>query len=176
MNFVRALAFLSVFALAACGRTEQQVATPQEPGPNAVGFYCGMTIKEHKGPKGQIVAKGSPVPVWFSSVKDALTYVDQDIVSEAQIVGFWVNDMATGSWEKPAPGSWIEARSAWYVVGSSKDSSMGGSEAVPFKDQAAANAFAKAFGGKVVDYASARREVAAVSGQDAKGLGGQGKS
>jgi copper chaperone NosL len=149
--------FLFGLGLAACGRQETIVAVPREPGPNAAGYFCQMTLSEHKGPKGQILPKGWTEPLWFSSVRDALTYVEQEIVSDREIAGFWVNDMAQGTWEKPAPGSWIEAASALYVIGSSKASGMGGSEAVPFKDRSAAEAFAKVHGGEVAGYADARR-------------------
>ena len=153
------LALLSL-VLAACGRGEEVAAIPREPGPDAIGHYCRMTLKEHKGPKGQILPKGWNDPIWFSSIRDALTYVEQDIVSDREISGFWVNDMAQGTWEVPARGSWIEAKTAWYVVGSTKSSGMGGSEAVPFKEQAAAAAFANDNGGRVTDYMSARRAMA----------------
>jgi copper chaperone NosL len=152
------LPLLVILALVGCGRGDEQVAQPREPGPDAVGYFCGMTLKEHKGPKGQILPKGWKDPLWFSSVRDALTYVEQEIVSEREMAGFWVNDMGAGTWDAPAPGSWIEAKSAWYVVGSTKSSGMGGAEAAPFKERGAADAFAKAFGGQVADYATARRQ------------------
>lgn len=151
---------LACAALTACNTSEEQIASPREPDSHAVGYYCRMTLKEHTGPKGQILPKGSKDPLWFSSVRDALTYVEQDIVSDREFAGFWVNDMAQGTWEKPAPGSWIDARTAWYVVGSSKISAMGGNEAVPFKLRDAADAFAKDNGGHVTDYRAARREIA----------------
>jgi copper chaperone NosL len=157
MNLLRSISMLSVFVLSGCGGEPEKVALPREPGPGAIGHYCRMTLAEHKGPKGQILPRGWEEPVWFSSVRDALTYVEQDIVSERELAGFWVNDMAQGTWDKPAPGSWIDARAAWFVVGSSKSSGMGGREAVPFKERGPAEAFAKANGGEVVDYAQARR-------------------
>jgi copper chaperone NosL len=148
--------------LAACNKGAEQVASPREPDSNAVGYYCRMALKEHQGPKGQILPRGLKDPLWFSSVRDALTYVEQDIVSDREISGFWVNDMAQGTWEKPAPGSWIDARTAWYVVGSSKMSAMGGNEAVPFQSHDSAEAFAKDNGGHVSNYTTARREIAEV--------------
>jgi copper chaperone NosL len=160
MSLRPALLLMACLSLAGCGRGEELIATPREPGSNAIGYYCRMTLNEHKGPKGQILPKGWKDPLWFSSVRDALTYVEQDIVSDREMAGFWVNDMAKGTWDAPAPGSWIDARSAWYVTGSTKISAMGGSEAVPFKDRSAADAFAKDNGGHVADYLTARREVA----------------
>jgi copper chaperone NosL len=156
------LAALSLLlALAACGETTVAVAPqPREPDANSIGFYCRMTLGEHTGPKGQILLKGWVDPFWFSSVRDALTYVAQDLVSEREMAGIWVNDMAQGTWEKPAPGSWIDARAAWYVVGSRRTAAMGGAEAVPFRERSAADDFMARHGGQIADYASALRYVA----------------
>jgi copper chaperone NosL len=152
---------LTCAALAACDQnSEAVVAFPREPDSHVTGYYCRMTLSEHPGPKGQLLLKGSADPLWFSSVRDALTYIEQDLTSESAIAGFWVNDMAQGTWEKPAPGSWIGATSAWYVLGSGKTASMGGGEAVPFKERAQAEAFVREFGGSTGDYRAARREVA----------------
>lgn len=161
MTGLRALTAGLCLALAACGQGEQKVAAaPREPGPDATGFYCSMRLNEHQGPKGQILLRGVEEPFWFSSVRDALTYVGEDLVSERDLAGFWVNDMAEGSWQAPAPGSWIDARTAWFVVGSKRESAMGGSEAVPFKNRAAAERFAAAEGGHVADYDAVRRALA----------------
>jgi copper chaperone NosL len=159
-----AIVLLTLLALAGCRGGDEIAAAPREPGPDAVGYYCRMTLKEHKGPKGQILAKGSSEPLWFSSVRDALTYVEQEIVSERELAGFWVNDIGAGPYDDPVPGTWIDAKAAWYVVGSKKISAMGGEEAVPFKERSAAEAFSKGYGGRVVDYLAARREVAEASG------------
>lgn len=160
------LAIAAALALAACSETPTQVATPEEPGREATGFYCGMLITEHQGPKGQIQL-ASPLPrLWFSSVRDALTYAEQEVANEGEIAGFWVNDMSKGTWEKPAPGAWVEASKAFYVIGSKKASSMGGAEAVPFAVRTDAEAFATEFGGHVADYPTARREIISHTGDD----------
>jgi copper chaperone NosL len=150
---------LLCLALISCGRDEQIAAVPREPTANATGYYCGMALKEHKGPKGQILLRGMNEPLWFPSVREALNYVEQDLTNERELAGFWVNDMAQGTWETPAPGSWIDARTAWFVIGSRKAATMGGDEAIPFKDRIAAEDFVKDQGGRVTDYNSARREI-----------------
>lgn len=146
--------------LAACSKEVTVAEKPQEPGPNAVGFYCRMNLAEHQGPKGQVLLKGWKDPLWFSSVRDALTYAQSEVVSEKEIAAFWVNDMAKGTWEKPAPGSWVEAKIAHYVVGSAKSSGMGGIEAVPFRELNAAKDFARLNGGSVADYSGALHSIA----------------
>jgi copper chaperone NosL len=160
MSAVRLLVIATVLLLSACGNEQQQAALPREPDANAIGFFCRMGLAEHTGPKGQILPKGWTVPLWFSSVRDALTYAETEVFSEREMAGFWVNDMGQGTWQKPAPGAWVAAQAAWYVVESRMASGMGGSEAVPFKDKSAAEAFAKAQGGRVVDYAVAKRSMA----------------
>jgi len=164
---------LLCLALIACRRDEQLAAVPREPTANATGYYCGMGLKEHKGPKGQILLRGMSEPLWFSSVREALNYVEQDLTNEKELAGFWVNDMAQGTWDAPAPGSWIDARAAWFVIGSRKSATMGGGEAIPFKDRIAAEYFAKDQGGWVVDYDSARREI--INAPMADGVTGAGE-
>lgn len=146
-----------LFAVAGCGEQETNVvASPREPDSRASGYYCGMTLAEHTGSYGQLLLKGWPEPLWFSSVRDALTYVGQDLVNENEIVGFWVNDMSAGPWAKPAPGTWIDAKTASYVVGSRKMTTMGPRDIVPFKERDKAESFTKEFGGKIVSYAQVR--------------------
>ena len=57
----------------------------------------------------------------------------------------------------PAPGAWIEAEKAFYVVGSSKMGSMGEKEAVPFAKQEAAAQFAVQYGGEVLDFEATKK-------------------
>lgn len=166
------LALVLLILLAACSREALVASKPREPGPDAIGFYCRMTLAEHQGPKGQVLLKGWKGPLWFSSVRDALTYAQSEVVSDTEIAGFWVNDMGQGTWEKPAPGAWVEAKAAYYVVGSTKSSAMGGIETVPFRHRDAAQAFAEQNGGAVSDYAGALHSIAEEARQDGAGGGG----
>ena len=160
MRTYRAAALSLCLLVASCGESKVAVAPqPREPDSHAIGYYCHMTLKEHVGPKGQVLLKGSTIPLWFTSVRDALTYAEQDL-NESELAGFWVNDMGQGSWAHPAPGSWIEAKSAFYVLASSKAAAMGGNEAVPFKKRAEAETFVRQFGGHITDYGAALKEVA----------------
>jgi copper chaperone NosL len=161
MNALRLAVLGLLLIFCGCGQSTVAVAPqPREPDSHAIGYYCRMTLTEHLGPKGQILLKGWDAPLWFTSVHDAFTYIAQDLVNENELAAFWVNDMGQGTWEKPAPGSWIEAKNAFYVIESQKSASMGGNEAVPFKERARAQAFAKEFGGRIVDYHAARASIA----------------
>jgi copper chaperone NosL len=169
MTALKLLAIVAVSMLCGCGSAEQQVAKPREPDANSVGFFCRMGLTEHVGPKAQILPKGWKDPLWFSSVRDALTYAETEVVSEREMAGFWVNDMEQGTWEKPAPGAWVAAQEAWYVIESRMASGMGGGEAVPFKDKRRAQVFANENGGQIVDYEEAKRSI--VSGVSAESAG-----
>lgn len=169
MNVLKLLCAGSICVLAACGQENATSAAPREPDKTSVGFFCRMGIAEHKGPKGQILPRGWSEPLWFSSVRDALTYAETEVVSENEMAGFWVSDMGKGTWDKPEPGAWVGAQSAWYVIESPVTAGMGGAEAVPFKERGKAEAFAAARGGRVVDYAEAKRSVATGGARESEG-------
>ena len=49
----------------------------------------------------------------------------------------------------PGADNWIDARNAWYVLGSERSGGMGAPETVPFSTKVAAESFAKQHGGTV---------------------------
>jgi copper chaperone NosL len=144
-------AFLLAASLTACGDAEVAEAPPPAEVPGDVtGYYCGMLLSEHGGPKGQIHLRSRDEPVWFSSVRDtvAFTLLEEE---PKDIAAIYVNDMGRAqNWEQPEPGTWIDARSAWFVIESRRVGGMGLPEAVPFGTEAAAISFAAQNGGRVV--------------------------
>lgn len=153
-----ALAFLAAIAilpLTAC--EEEQVAELPPPAQitrAATGYYCSMTVIDHKGPKGQIILESQAEPLWFTAVRDTIAFTL--LPEEAKdIVAIYVTDMGRAKeWDHPEQdGPWIEARFAWYVIGSNKRGGMGAPEAVPFGSQEAANAFTAEHGGQVYAFA-----------------------
>lgn len=146
---------LAALMLSACN---EQVVKQAPPPPHAltasaIGNYCGMNVLEHPGPKAQIILASRIEPVWFSSARDALSFT---MLPEEpkDILAIYVSDMAKAtSWDKPGAENWIEARSAFFVVGSRMKSGMGADEAVPFSDRAAAETFAGENGGRVTTFA-----------------------
>lgn len=135
-------------ALAACEPDAEKPA-PHTLTDAAIGRYCGMMLTEHEGPKGQILLKGVDEPVWFSSARDTLAFT---LLPEEpkDIAAIYVTDMgAAPSWAEPGVDNWTDAKTASFVIGSDAQSGMGGAEAVPFADKAAAQAFARDHGGEV---------------------------
>jgi len=127
---------------------------PREVGGAASGRYCGMPLAEHPGPKAQIFLKSAPdKPVWFVSVSDAVAFT---LLPEEpkDVAAIYVNDMArAANWDQPEAGTWVEARQAWFVIGSRRKGGMGAPEAIPFGEEKAAAAFREAQGGQIVRFA-----------------------
>jgi copper chaperone NosL len=142
---------LAMLVLAACDKAAPAAAppAPAEVTDDATGYYCGMLLADHEGPKGQIHLASRKAPIWFSSVRDTIAFLR--LPEEARdVTAVYVNDMGRARhWEQPEAGTWVEARSAWFVVDSAMRSGMGAKEAVPFGTQAAAEAFRARHGGRV---------------------------
>ena len=89
--------------LAGCGerQTAEAPPPPHELTAAAIGYYCGMTLLEHAGPKAQIILASRSEPVWFSSARDAFSFT---MLPEEpkDIRAIYVSDMAKApSWDNP---------------------------------------------------------------------------
>jgi copper chaperone NosL len=151
----------ALLLVAACDDGDKAAANPPPPATltrEAVGHYCNMALLEHPGPKGQIILRGDNRPVWFSSARDTVAFTLLGEESKA-FRAIYVSDMARAeSWENPGATSWVEARQAWFVLGSDRRGGMGAEEAVPFSDRAAAGRFAAEHGGRVLRMAELPRD------------------
>jgi copper chaperone NosL len=148
------LASLGLLSLAACARGSP---TAEEPPPRettdaSVAQFCGMSLAEHGGPKGQIFIRGLHDPYWFATVRDAFAFLFLPEMPKA-VSAIYVNDMAKAkNWDQPEAGTWVDARKASYVIESRRRSGMGTEEAIPFGDAGAARRFADSNGGRVVSF------------------------
>jgi len=139
--------------LVACGEDAVQA----KPEPIALtrqdtGYFCGMIVADHTGPKSQIILRGDiSRPLWFTTARDGVAF--QRLPEESRpIHAFYVSAVDLGGWEHPELdlSHMIEAGVAWFVIGSEKLGSMGAPETIPFADRDAARAFAEDFGGEVL--------------------------
>ena len=69
------LAGLYCALLVACGA---EVAGPK-PAPvdltrEDTGYFCGMIVADHSGPKSQILLKGPHEPLWFTTARDGVAF------------------------------------------------------------------------------------------------------
>lgn len=153
-------ALAAALALAACSKEEAAVPPPHRTEAGATGYYCGMLLTEHPGPKGQILLKSRQDPVWFTSVRDTFTFLALP-EEPKDVTAVYVSDMGrAASWEQPGDDNWIAARRAVYVLGSDREGGMGGPEAVPFADEAAARSFIGEHGGRIAGFDEAKAAIA----------------
>ncbi|MEZ0245313.1 MAG: nitrous oxide reductase accessory protein NosL [Methylophilaceae bacterium] len=160
MNFTRlALALSLAAALVACSKPEAAV----QPLAIQTGTACsmdGMILADFPGPKGQI-HYASGAPDFFCDTTEMFSiYLQPE--QQKRITGIFTQDMAKTDWEKPED-NWIDAKKAWFVVGSNKHGSMGPTIAT-FAEQAPADSFAKQYGGKVVKFDQVTPEMVDLTG------------
>jgi copper chaperone NosL len=147
----RIMLVLLVTTLAACSVEE----TAERPDPQtltreAIGYFCGMIVADHAGPKGQVILRGKPAALWFSSVRDTLAFTR--LPEETTLVGaVYVTDLSRASdWSHSGDEAWIDIHEAIYVVGGRRRGGMGAPEVAPFSIRSDAETFASHFGGALM--------------------------
>lgn len=134
--------------LGGCGRSQDTVelARPAEIDRDTVCALDGMLLADYPGPKAQIHYAGSTGPEFHCDLAE-MFHLWLNPESVRQVRAMYVQDMGAADWDAPE-GHWIEARSAWYVYGSSRHGAMGPAIA-SFASEAGARKFAGEFGGTV---------------------------
>jgi copper chaperone NosL len=149
---------LSLCLLVSCSETVSvDIPSPQELTRDAIGYYCQMTVVEHKGPKGQIILNDQDEPLWFTSVRDTIAFTV--LPGEPKnIAAIYVTDIGLASWDSPEINTWVDGHKAWYVVNSDRTGGMGAPEMVPFSKKEDAVQFVSQHGGEVIDFNSIPRD------------------
>ena len=155
------LAALPLSLLQGCSPSEDKPPAPAEIQAGASCDLDGMLLSDYPGPKGQIYYVGEPKVSWFCDTVELLSTL---LAPEQQrsVRAAYVQDMAKADWDQPR-GHWMDARQAWYVLGSRRQGSMGPTLA-SLGSEAAAQAFAAQHGGRVLPYAQIRPEMVDLSG------------
>jgi len=156
-------ATLVLTSLIACTDNEKQAqvihqAVAMESGDEC--HLCGMLITRFDGPKGEVFRKELGDKVFkFCSTLDMFSYY-LDPENKRNVAQMYVHDMSKMPWGSDSIDDkyFIDAKIAWYVSGSEKTGAMGKTLA-SFSAQKDAEAFAKAFGGKVVRLADINFDV-----------------
>jgi copper chaperone NosL len=116
---------------------------------------CGMLISHFDGPKGELFRKGITEADGnkvhkFCSTRDMFSfYLDPE--NKRNVTTVLVHDMSKSPWNAPNDDYFIDARNAWFVVGSSKRGAMGDTLA-SFSLKNDADEFADEFGGNVFNF------------------------
>jgi copper chaperone NosL len=158
-----ALAAFGTLGLVGCSRdgTDAGSAVAADFGADASCALDGMLLAEYPGPKGQLLVAGASQPEWYCDTLELLNLLLQP-EQVRKLRGAWVQDMGRADWDLPR-GHWVDARQAFYVLGSRRKGSMGAT-AVSFADAAAAQAFQAQHGGRVLTLADIRPEMIDLSG------------
>ncbi len=112
---------------------------------------CGMLITRFDGPKGEVFRKEQGDTVFkFCSTRDMFSYY-LDPENKRNVSQMLVHDMSKMPWETIDDEYFIDAKIAWYVVGSKKTGAMGKTLA-SFGEKLDAQAFADEFEGMVLSF------------------------
>lgn len=145
---------LSVW-LTACSDENSSTAVEELHGPVAFEtgdecHVCGMIITEYPGAKAQIIPSRDKITHKFCSTQDMLSWwlqpENQHLKAE-----IYVHDIAKTPWSQPQDEHLIDARNAWFVVGSSLQGAMGPSLAT-YSDLEVAESVVVAKGGRVLSW------------------------
>ncbi|MBB4844198.1 copper chaperone NosL [Paucibacter oligotrophus] len=156
------LCALFTLGLLACGRPDEaKVAAAAEIDGATSCELDGMLLADYPGPKAQIHYAGQAAPSFFCDTVELLnTLLAPEQVRAVKIA--YVQDMGSADWDQPR-GNWIDAKTAIYVLGSSRHGSMGPTVA-SFSKEADAKAFAAKWGGKPLRFAEITRDMVDLSG------------
>ncbi len=141
---------LMLTALTGCNEEKTLVLSAQQTRAIESGdecHLCGMIIGNFGGPKGQLFVRGQQQTKKFCSTRDMFAFL-LDPEHSHNIESVFVHDMAVTPWDKPEDDTYIDARQAWYVVGSDRKGAMGPTLA-SFADQQAAATFAATYHGQL---------------------------
>ena len=159
----RAAAVALALVTIACGATGGAGAPPA-PREIAGGTECsldGMLLGDYPGPKAQIHYAGVEHPAYFCDMVEMFrTYLKPEQVRAVRAL--YVQDMGKAAWDEPR-GHWIDARAAFFVVGSRRHGSMGPTIA-SFAAKADADRFSADYGGRVVPFDGVKPEDAVLDG------------
>ncbi len=161
-KFARHGLLLAALALGACGEStpsNTQAAVETEAGTSCA--LDGMLLADFPGPKAQMQYAGQDAPDFFCDTVEMFhLYLNPEQVRAVRAL--YVQDMGAADWDEPK-GHWIDAKQAFYVVGSKRRGSMGPTIA-SFARQGDAEKFAGEFGGKVYPFSGITADMAVLDG------------
>lgn len=111
---------------------------------------CGMIINNFPGPKGENYSSDTDSINKFCSTQDLFNYILQP-ENKRQVKEVYVHDMSKTPWATPGDEHFVDARTAWFVIGSSKKGAMGKTLG-SFSDKGDAETFIQEFGGKLYTF------------------------
>ncbi|MHB1655743.1 MAG: nitrous oxide reductase accessory protein NosL [Burkholderiales bacterium] len=148
-----------VFSMAACHKADPPIRAI-EPAPGTTCSLDGMLLRDFPGPKAQIRYGDGETDFFCDTVEMFSLYLKPE--QQRRIKAIFTQDMGKADWQSPQ-GQWIDARKAYYVIGSNLSGSMGPTLA-SFMRREDAQAFSKKHGGKVLRFDQVTPEMVNLGG------------
>lgn len=153
-SLITRIVFLTaLLLLTGCSGGEEQTGARPDPVHFNAGeecHVCGMAITRFPGPKGQAFTEREQHTRKFCSTRDMFAWLLQP-ENASRDHTLYVHNMAQTDWKAPDDTQLIDARQAWYVVGSNRPGAMGPTLA-SFATETGASGFAKEYGGEVLPF------------------------
>lgn len=156
------VSLIGILALAGCSQSDvEKPVVAVEFDRSTACVLDGMALADFPGPKAQIHYQGQAQPDFFCDTVEMFSiYLQPE--QQRRVRAIFVQDMGKAEWDHPQ-GNWIDARKAFYVVGSKARGSMGATIA-SFATAADGRAFAAKQGGKLLPFAEVRPDMAVLDG------------
>lgn len=155
---MRWLVVIAMCALSACQK--QETVGPQALEPGTICSLDGMVLLDYPGPKAQIQYADGKTDFFCDTVEMFAMVLRPE--QKRAIRAVYTQDMGKEDWTTPR-ASWIDARGAFYVVGSKIRGSMGPTFA-SFARREDADAFMGKHGGKVLRFDEVTPDMADLRG------------
>lgn len=155
-----AVLLLAAAALAACTTAAETAPQPADISRDTTCSLDGMTLMDYPGPKAQILYEQGAPDFFCDTIELFATVLRPE--QQKRVRAIFVQDMAQADWNNPT-GHWIDARTAFYVVGSKQHGSMGPTIG-SFAREQDAQAFVAKEGGRVLRFEQVTPDMAVLDG------------
>ena len=153
------LSALVVLSVVACHKADQPLQ-PIEPTSQTACALDGMLLLDFPGPKAQIHYADGETDFFCDTMEMFSLYLKPE--QQRRVKAIFTQDMGKTNWQAPR-GQWIDARKAYYIIGSDMPGSMGPTLA-SFARMEDAQAFSKKHGGKVLRFDQVTPEMVTLGG------------
>lgn len=141
--------FSSFTILTACSPGKAKLPPPRKVTSTTTSKLCGMFLKQYPGPESQIIYRNGKT-YFFCDTVELFEWIHLKSVAVRVPLVMYVQDMAHNSWEHP-DDNFINAKNAYYVIGSKRMGCMGPTF-VSFSSRTAAGKFIEKYGGKIYKF------------------------
>lgn len=148
-----------ILVLLGCGGEAPQ-PQPAKVTQNTTCSLDGMLLADYPGPKAQIHYAQGVADFFCDTMEMFSLYLKPE--QQKRITAVYAQDMGKADWNRPE-GHWIDAKSAFYVLGSKRTGSMGPTLA-SFSREEDARSFAQRYGGKVLRFGEITLDMVALDG------------